>query len=105
MAEFLWAMLGIYTGVDCNSNATYYKRGQAERCRQANPSRKENSCRVGLKQVRLLVKKVSESSTSQKMQLQLILLLFAVKLAEQLPLPHEEDKNSAAGKLVHKART
>ena len=54
---------------------------------------------------RLLVKKVSESSTRQKMQLQFILLLFAVKLAEQRPLPHKEDTTSVAGKLAHSART
>lgn len=78
-----------------------YKREEVGRCRQANPSKEESNCRVPLKQHRVLVKKDSESSTSQKMQLNmLILLLFAVKLAEQRPLPDQD----AAGKFVH-ART
>lgn len=41
-----------------------------------------------------------ESSASCKMQLdKLILLLFAMRLAEQHPLPNKESKFSPAGKL------
>lgn len=59
-----------------------------------NADREESNCREGAESTD------QESLASCKMQLdKLILLLFATRLAEQLPLPNEESKLSPAGKL------